>query len=71
MSNPHKPNFEQDFIDYPTGFWLQEHRPAWDEHDPKCSARLRQGGFLCDCDWLELEWNNYRRPANDPQGEGV
>ncbi len=46
-----------DFIDYPTG-WALQNEIGTDSppHDPKCSAHTHDGVFLCDCDAIRRHW---------------
>lgn len=46
-----------DFIDYPTGWELQD-QVGIDSppHHPKCSAVTQRGALLCDCDAIILKW---------------
>jgi hypothetical protein len=46
-----------DFIDFPTGWRLQDtigtDSPP---HDRRCSAHVSAGGFLCDCKAIIDHW---------------
>ena len=45
----------QPFIDFPTGFRIQEEYKDL-THDPKCSFIQGEGGFLCDCCAIYEPW---------------
>ena len=47
-------------MDFPTA-WAYVRETELDSHDPKCSYRVAQGGFLCDCFILMDEYE--RRKA--------
>lgn len=55
------PNWEYDFIDFPTGWWLA----ARVDHNPGCSYRESNGALLCDdnanCHTIRTEWERRRR----------
>lgn len=61
MSELGKPNWELDFIDFPTAWWLA----ARVEHsDPKCSYAQTEGALLCDCSAIQNEWEKRRAAMN-------
>lgn len=52
----------EDFIDYPTGFQIQDEiGTSSPPHDPHCSCvegwnPISGPGFLCDCEAVPTEW---------------
>lgn len=42
-------------VDYPRAWEIARAAPM-EQHDPKCSYRMHDGGFLCDCHVLTRHW---------------
>lgn len=53
-----QPNWELDFLDFPTAWWIQEQ--GLTHTDPRCSAVQSNGAFLCDCGAVNAEWTRRR-----------
>lgn len=58
-------NLDLDYMDYPTGWAIQETHPSLN-HDSECSANPEHpsgmGGpmWLCDCGAVEAKWRELR-----------
>lgn len=61
-----EPNWELDFLDFPTAWWIQEQ--GLTHTDRRCSAAQTEA-FLCDCGAVETEW--VRRRAEISQQIGL
>lgn len=48
-----------DFLDYPTGFAIQQ-QLGFRHRSVKCSAYSTNGAFLCDCGAIILDWQQKR-----------
>lgn len=54
----HEPNWNQDFLDFPTAWWIQEQ--GFGHTDERCSAVQSNGALLCDCGAVEADWKRLR-----------
>lgn len=64
------PNWELDYLDFPTAWWIQE-EPGFDHLDPRCSAVQTNGVMLCDCGAVEAEWKRQRASLSPTPAESA
>lgn len=55
-----------DFIDYPTGFRIQEETPDLSHHE-RCSAPV----FLCDCGAMPREWARRAKEQEPDRADAI
>lgn len=62
---PNNPNWDLDYLDFPTAWHIQKKHLTEADHNPKCSSvpgwhPLSGPGLLCDCGAVQKAWERIR-----------